>query len=39
MLIVNPPYQVAERMQTWLPKLHALLSPDLAGGVSVRTWG
>ena len=39
MLIVNPPYQVAERMQSWLPKLHALLSPGLAGGVSVRTWG
>jgi 23S rRNA (adenine2030-N6)-methyltransferase len=39
MLIVNPPYQVAERMQSWLPKLHALLSPAGAGSVSVRTWG
>jgi 23S rRNA (adenine2030-N6)-methyltransferase len=36
MLIVNPPYQVDERMQTWLPKLHALLSPSRSGGTSVR---
>jgi 23S rRNA (adenine2030-N6)-methyltransferase len=39
MLVVNPPYQVAERMQTWLPRLHAFLSPSGAGSTSVRTLG
>jgi 23S rRNA (adenine2030-N6)-methyltransferase len=37
MLIVNPPWQVDERMQAWLPKLHALLSPTRSGGTSVRS--
>lgn len=32
LLIVNPPYQLAERMQAWLPNLHALLDPTGSGG-------
>ena len=36
MLILNPPYQVAERMQTWLPQLHACLDLGYGGGASVR---
>jgi 23S rRNA (adenine2030-N6)-methyltransferase len=36
MLIINPPYRVAERMRIWLPVLHALLDPRHAGGASVR---
>ncbi len=36
MLIVNSPYQVAERMREWLPALRALLDPEGAGGSSVR---
>jgi 23S rRNA (adenine2030-N6)-methyltransferase len=35
MLIVNPPYQLAERMQTWLPELQARLDVGHAGGTSV----
>jgi 23S rRNA (adenine2030-N6)-methyltransferase len=36
MLILNPPYQVAERMETWLPELHACLDVGHGGGTSVR---
>jgi 23S rRNA (adenine2030-N6)-methyltransferase len=32
LLIVNPPYQLAERMEAWLGQLHALLDPSGAGG-------
>jgi 23S rRNA (adenine2030-N6)-methyltransferase len=37
LLIVNPPYLVAERMQVWLPELQAQLDAGQAGGTSVRT--
>jgi 23S rRNA (adenine2030-N6)-methyltransferase len=37
MLIVNPPYLLAERMQVWLPELQAQLDPAHAGGTSIRT--
>jgi 23S rRNA (adenine2030-N6)-methyltransferase len=33
--IVNPPYQVDERMRVWLPELHAALDSARAGGWSV----
>ncbi len=36
LLIVNPPYGIAERMRAWLPALHALLDPAGQGGTSVR---
>jgi len=36
MLIVNPPFKVAERMREWLPELHARLDVDRQGGTSVR---
>jgi 23S rRNA (adenine2030-N6)-methyltransferase len=36
LLIVNPPYLVAERMQVWLPELQAQLDAGQAGGTSVR---
>jgi 23S rRNA (adenine2030-N6)-methyltransferase len=36
MLIINPPYQLAERMRIWLPALHALFDPAHTGGMSVR---
>jgi 23S rRNA (adenine2030-N6)-methyltransferase len=36
MLILNPPYQLAERMTIWLPQLHAGLDLGHGGGVSVR---
>lgn len=32
LLIVNPPYGLAEHMKEWLPELHALLDPAGAGG-------
>jgi 23S rRNA (adenine2030-N6)-methyltransferase len=35
MLIVNPPYQLAERMQAWLPELQARLDVGHPGGTSV----
>ena len=35
MLIVNPPYQLAERMQLWLPELRARLDVGHPGGTSV----
>ncbi len=37
MLILNPPYQLAERMETWLPQLHACLDSGHGGGTSVRS--
>jgi 23S rRNA (adenine2030-N6)-methyltransferase len=37
MLIVNPPYLLAERMRVWLPELQAQLDAGQAGGTSVRT--
>jgi 23S rRNA (adenine2030-N6)-methyltransferase len=36
MLVVNPPYRIAERMQVWLPELAVLLDPERQGGASVR---
>jgi 23S rRNA (adenine2030-N6)-methyltransferase len=38
MLIANPPWQLEERMQSWLPTLHRLLDPGRppAGGWSAR---
>jgi 23S rRNA (adenine2030-N6)-methyltransferase len=36
LLIVNPPYLVAERMQVWLPELQAQLDSGQAGGTRVR---
>jgi 23S rRNA (adenine2030-N6)-methyltransferase len=35
MLIVNPPYQLDERMRVWLPELQARLDVGHAGGTSV----
>jgi 23S rRNA (adenine2030-N6)-methyltransferase len=32
LLIVNPPYQIPERMALWLPELHALLDESRSGG-------
>jgi len=32
LLIVNPPFGLAERMRAWLPELHRLLDPHGAGG-------
>jgi 23S rRNA (adenine2030-N6)-methyltransferase len=37
LLIVNPPYLLAERMQVWLPELQVQLDAGQAGGTSVRT--
>ncbi len=37
MLIVNPPYLLAERMRVWLPELHAQLDIAQTGGTSVKT--
>jgi 23S rRNA (adenine2030-N6)-methyltransferase len=39
MLIVNPPYQLDERMQIWLPELQARLDVGHPGGTSVRKCG
>ena len=36
MLILNPPYQLAERMEIWLPQLHACLDLGHGGGAGVR---
>lgn len=36
MLILNPPYQLAERMAIWLPQLHTCLDLGHGGGASVR---
>jgi 23S rRNA (adenine2030-N6)-methyltransferase len=37
LLIVNPPYLLAERMRVWLPELQAQLDTGKAGGTSIRT--
>ena len=37
LLIVNPPYLLAERMRVWLPELQAQLDSGQAGGTSIRT--
>jgi 23S rRNA (adenine2030-N6)-methyltransferase len=37
MLIVNPPYLLAERMRVWLPELQAQLDVGRTGGTSIRT--
>src|SRR6185437_10451842 len=37
MLIVNPPYLLAERMRVWLPELHARLDLAGTGGTSIRS--
>ena len=37
MLIVNPPYLLAERMAVWLPQLQARLDVGSSGGSNVRT--
>ena len=37
MLIVNPPYLLADRMRVWLPDLQAQLDAGQTGGTSVRT--
>jgi 23S rRNA (adenine2030-N6)-methyltransferase len=34
--IVNPPYQIDERMKVWQPELHAALDAPRAGGQSVE---
>jgi 23S rRNA (adenine2030-N6)-methyltransferase len=39
LLIVNPPYQLAERMQSWLPELRERLDVNRTGGANVRTLG
>jgi 23S rRNA (adenine2030-N6)-methyltransferase len=36
LLIVNPPYLIAERMRIWLPELQAQLDAGQAGGTSIR---
>lgn len=36
LVIVNPPYLLAERMRDWLPALYAQLAVDARGGVTVR---
>jgi len=37
MLIVNPPYLIADRMSVWLPALRASMDAGHTGGTSVRT--
>src|SRR5215472_8864992 len=36
LLIVNPPWQIGERSQAWLPELGAALGAGAAGGTQVR---
>jgi 23S rRNA (adenine2030-N6)-methyltransferase len=36
LVIVNPPYQLDERMRAWLPELYSHLDAGHAGGTSVR---
>ena len=36
LLIVNPPYLLAERMRVWLPELQMQLDAGQAGGTSIR---
>jgi 23S rRNA (adenine2030-N6)-methyltransferase len=38
LVIVNPPWQLDERLTELLPDLHRLLVPDGAGGTSVEWW-
>jgi len=35
-LVVNPPYRIAQRMQEWLPELLKILQAGPDGGVSIR---
>lgn len=35
-LVINPPYQFAERAGEWLPALHALLDESGSGGYALR---
>jgi 23S rRNA (adenine2030-N6)-methyltransferase len=37
MLIINPPFQIEQRMRTWLPELHSRLDTANSGGWRVRT--
>jgi 23S rRNA (adenine2030-N6)-methyltransferase len=37
LLIVNPPYLLADRMRVWLPELQAQLDTGQEGGTSIRT--
>jgi 23S rRNA (adenine2030-N6)-methyltransferase len=37
LVILNPPYQFAERMHVWLAELHAQFKSAGAGGISIRT--
>ena len=39
MLVLNPPYQLAERMAIWLPQLYTCLDLGHGGGASVRQLG
>ena len=36
LLIVNPPWQIGERMREWLPELGACLAVGDSGGTDVR---
>jgi 23S rRNA (adenine2030-N6)-methyltransferase len=36
LLLVNPPYRVADRMQAWLPELTSVLDAERRGGMRVR---
>ncbi len=36
LLVVNPPWQTAERMRAWLPELAAALGPGPSAGTEVR---
>ena len=38
LLLANAPYQIAERMQAWLPELYAHLDAGHHGGTSVRAY-
>ena len=35
LLLFNPPYQFAERMQVWLPQLHREFNAAGTGGMSI----
>jgi len=35
LLIVNPPYQLGERMRAWLPELQTQLDTGHPGGTSI----
>ncbi len=36
LLLLNPPFQPAERMRVWLPQLQRLLDPERLGGTGLR---